>query len=239
MSGRIDLHGHFLPELDDGSRSVDESVQMALAMVEAGYSNLTCSPHIWPEHAYSPTFIRDRVASLQSEFNARGVPITLHSGGEINLVDLDVFAMRDADIPTYDMQGKYVLFDFWAGELPDDYWRRVERFRELGAIPIQAHPERIAAFQYHPLLLDELADRGVLLQCNLQCLSDRAGVRTRDCAEQWLRDGRYFILASDAHRSDTMQIRLNGLKTAIEILGEVEVDRLTKFNPAKVLGIDA
>ncbi len=238
MPGRIDLHGHFLPELDDGSRSVDESVRLALRMADAGYSHLTCSPHIWPEHPYSPAFITDRVNVLQGEFNARGVPITLVGAGELNLIDLDLFALHDDEIPSYGMARKYVLFDFWAGELPADYWERLERFRTLGAIPIQAHPERIGAFQGHPHVLDELAERGVLLQCNLQCLADPPGSRTRECAERWLREGRYFALSSDAHRIDSIEIRLRGLQSAIELLGNAEVDRLTKSNPAKVIGLD-
>jgi protein-tyrosine phosphatase len=239
MSGRIDVHGHYLPKLDDGSRSIDESVAMARRMADAGYTHLTCSPHVWPEHKHTPRFILDRVDQLQRALDERGVPITLVAGGELNILDLDVFSMRDEDIISYGMAGKYVLFDFWAGELPDDYWERIARIKKTGAIPIQAHPERIAAFQYHPLLLDQLAEQGVLLQCNLQCLSDLAGVRTRDCAEKWLLDRRYFMLASDAHRIDTMDIRLRGLDTAIEILGEAEVDRLTKTNPAKVIGLTA
>ncbi len=237
MSGRIDVHGHYLPKLDDGSRSMDESVALAQRMADAGYSHLTCSPHIWPEHVYSPAFILDRVAELQRELDTRSVPITLIAGGELNLTDLDLFSLKDEQIPSYNMAGKYVLFDFWAGELPDDYWERIDRIKKMGAIPIQAHPERIAAFQYHPLLLDQLAESGVLLQCNLQCLSDLAGVRTRDCAEKWLLDKRYFMLASDAHRIDTIDIRLRGLRTAIEILGDAEVDRLTRTNPAKVIGL--
>lgn len=238
MPGRIDLHGHFLPELDDGSRSLDESVKLALRMAEAGYSHLTCSPHIWPQHLYSPRFINDRVAALQRELNAHGVPITLVSGGELNLIDLDLFALRDDEIPTYQMAGRYVLFDFWANEFPSDYWERIDRLRTLGAIPIQAHPERIGIFQQRPQLLDLLAERGVLLQCNLQCLNDLPGTRTRDCAERWLREGRYYVLSSDAHRIETIDIRLRGLQTAIEILGEAEVDRLTRTHPARVLGLE-
>lgn len=237
MYKRIDVHGHFLPRLDDGSRSVEESIDMARQMADAGYSHLCCTPHIWPEHQRSPQFILDRVADLQKVFVEQGVPITLVAGGELNLVDLDVLSMKDQDIVSYGMAGKYVLFDFWAGELPDDYFKRIERIQRMGAIPVQAHPERIACFQTQPAILDELAHRGVLLQCNLHCLCDLSGVRTRDCAERWLSEKRYFLLASDSHRIDTMNIRLRGLQIAIELLGQAEVDRLTRTNPATVIGI--
>src|SRR4051794_27599924 len=125
--GRIDVHGHLLPALDDGSRSVQESLEIARVMADAGYSHLTCSPHIWPGHAYKPAFIFQRVAALQSILDEHHVPVTLIAGGELNIVELDIYSMADHEIPTYAMAGRHVLFDFWAGELPDDYWERVDR----------------------------------------------------------------------------------------------------------------
>ena len=234
---RIDVHGHLLPGLDDGSRTLDESVQIARRMADAGYSHLTCSPHIWPGHSFTPAFILDRVAKLQRELNFAKVPITLVAGGEINLLDLDVFSIPDDEIPTYGMANRYVLFDFWDDELPHDYWARVDRVRVNGAIAIQAHPERIAAFQLDPALLDELAARGVLLQCNLQCLTETAGRRARERCLQWLDERRYFMFGSDLHRIDTLEIRLHGLEIARELLGNQELDRLTIENPARVIGL--
>lgn len=236
--GRIDTHGHLLPNLDDGSRSVDESLTIARAMVEAGYSHLTCSPHIWPDAPHSPSFVRERVALLQSQMDRAEIPIRLVPGGELNLVELDVFDLDDDEIVTYGLNGTHVLFDFWADELPDDYWDRIARLQAAGLTCIQAHPERIAAFQDRPLTLDLLAERGVLLQCNLQCLHPLAGKRATRSCEQWLKDGRYYMFGSDLHRIDTLDIRLSGLKRAIELLGDEVVDRMTITNPAVVLGID-
>ena len=234
---RIDVHGHLLPGLDDGARTLEEAVDIARAMAQAGYSHLTCSPHIWPGHAYRPAFILDRVAKLQRELQFAQVPITLIAAGELNLTDLDVFALDDEEIPTYAMAGQYVLFDFWDDELPHDYWDRVERLRSVGATPIQAHPERIAAFQLDPSLLDDLAERGVLLQGNLQCLTYTAGRRARERCLQWLEEQRYFMLGSDLHRIDTLDVRLEGLQIAQQLLGDAELNRLTVTNPARIVGL--
>lgn len=234
MIGRIDVHGHLLPGLDDGSTSYAESIEMARRMAQAGYSHLSCTPHIWPGRAYRPEFILERVAVLQQKLVESDVPITLIAGGELNLVDLDLFSMSDDEIPTYGMNKRYVLFDFWDDELPGDYWKRIDRLRELGATPVQAHPERIAAFQYDPKLLDELTEHGVLLQGNLQCFSDKAGSRMQSLAERLLTERRYFVLGSDLHRLDTLKPRLEGLKRTIELVGKEEVDRLTITNAAEM-----
>jgi protein-tyrosine phosphatase len=238
VSGRIDVHGHLLPGIDDGSTSVTESIDIARRMSQAGYSHLTCTPHIWPGKVFTPGFIVERVAQLQTKLDQAGAAIRLIAGGELNISDLDLFSMADQDIPTYGMARRHVLFDFWADELPDDYWERIDRLRAIGATPIQAHPERIGAFQYQPELLDELTERGVLLQGNLQCFGEKSGTRMRTLAEKWLLEGRYFTLGSDLHRLDTLKIRLDGLKRAIELVGDAEVDRLTITNAAIVTGVN-
>jgi protein-tyrosine phosphatase len=237
VTGRIDVHGHLLPGLDDGSTSYVESIEIARRMAQAGYSHLSCTPHIWPGKVYTPDFIVERVTLLQTKLDEAGVAIKLIAGGELNLVDLDLFSMADDEIPTYGMARRYVLFDFWDDELPSDYWKRIGRLRELGATPVQAHPERIAAFQYAPELLDELTDRGVLLQGNLQCFSDKAGSRMRALAERLLSERRYFVLGSDLHRLDTLKVRLEGLKRVNELVGTEEALRLTSINATELTGI--
>lgn len=235
--GRIDTHGHLLPNIDDGSRGYKESIAIARTMADAGYAVLACTPHIWPHQTHTPAFIRDRVQTLQGLIDGADIALKLVPGGELNLVDLDVFALEDDEIVTYGLLGKHVLFDFWDDEFPHDYWDRVKRLQDAGLTCIQAHPERIAAFQLKPALLDELAARGVLLQCNLQCLNPLAGsLANRRCVE-WLRAGRYFMFGSDLHRIDSMDVRLDGLKRAIDLLGDPVVDRMTITNPAVALGL--
>ena len=234
---RIDTHGHLIPAIDDGSRSVQESLAIARRMSDAGYAVLSCTPHVWPHQPFGPAFIRAQVAMLQTHVDAAGIPVRLAPGGELNLVDLDVFALADDEIVTCGLHGTHVLFDFWDDELPADYWPRVERLQRAGLTCIQAHPERIVAFQYQPELLDDLATRGVLLQCNLQCLTPGGGTRANRCCERWLAERRYFMFGSDLHRVDTMDSRLDGLARAVELLGEDEVDRLTITNPAIALGL--
>lgn len=230
---RIDTHGHLLPGIDDGSRNVAESLAIARAMSDAGYGTLACTPHIWPSSPFTAEFIAGRVAQLQAALDAEGIDVRLIRGGEINLANYDVD--RVDEIVSYNQLGRHVLFDFWDDELPRTYWPRIESLQRRGLVCIQAHPERIEAFQHRPTLLDELAARGVLLQCNLQCLGDREGSLTRTLSERWLGEGRYFMFGSDVHRIETWPLRLRGLHRAIELLGDAEVDRLTIDNPAALL----
>ena len=92
----------------------------------------------------------------------------------------------------------------------------------------QAKPR---AVQDQPELAQEFADAGLLLQGNLQCFGDPPHTHTRRLADQFLKEGRYFVLGSDTHNLAGLQIRLDGLKNAIKLVGGKEVWRLTRENP--------
>jgi protein-tyrosine phosphatase len=230
-TGRIDVHAHLLPGLDDGSSSPAESIALIERLIEAGYTHATCTPHLWPGYQkYTPTFIAARVRELQSHVDAAGLKMKLFPGCELN-IDFPIDQLPASEIPTYANLGKHALFDFWHGELPHFFWRRVKHMQQLGIQPIVAHPERIEAFQDDPDLIKQLADRGLLFQANLQCLDDPPQRMTRQLVEQWLTEKRYFMLGSDTHNMGGIETRMRGLQNAIKLLGEAEVHRLTVTNP--------
>jgi protein-tyrosine phosphatase len=234
-TGRIDVHAHLLPGLDDGSTSVAESIEIAGRFVAAGYAHAFCTPHVWPGYeAYTPDFIRERTTLLQMELQRAGIELRVHPGAELNL-DWPIETMRASQIPTYGMKGFHALFDFWRSDFPKRYMDRVRHLKSCGITPICAHPERIEAFQDDESLLDTLAKEGVLFQGNLQCLSDPPARVTRELIEKWLREDRYFMLGSDAHRTETMDVRINGLARAEKIVGAEKLDVLTRVNPMTIL----
>ena len=98
-----------------------------------------------------------------------------------------------------------------------------------------AHVRAHAGSQLDPKLADYFAELGMLLQGNLQCLGDPPRAATRQVAERFLLEDRYFMLGMDLHDYAAMPIRLAGLKHAIDIAGNEVVDRLTIDNPAKLL----
>src|SRR5437764_10395566 len=84
--GRIDVHAHLLPAVDDGCPTTADSVACARRLVEAGYTHAFCTPHIWPDLPdNNAKIIRHCVADLQSMYDQQQVPLHLIAGGEIGL----------------------------------------------------------------------------------------------------------------------------------------------------------
>ena len=241
--GRVDVHTHLLPGVDDGCTSMLESIACAHALVGAGYTHAFCTPHVWPTLPdNNPRQIRRRVAALQADLDRAAVPLTLLPGGENNLMSAWPALARTPreEIVTYDLAGRYVLFDFWAdtpGQVRDGVEPAVRYLRDQGFELILAHPERINALQVDGgRALDRLTGLGVKLQLNSWCLTEHRGSPKRDLAEGLLREGRYFLIGTDLHRPSGMGIRTNGLGIAERLVGRDEVERLTVTHPRLLKG---
>lgn len=80
----VDIHTHILPGLDDGSRSLEESVDMAVIAAENGLNHIVASSHgnCFP---YSMEEYWEQFRNLQSELRNRQIPVTLYPGMEIYL----------------------------------------------------------------------------------------------------------------------------------------------------------
>jgi protein-tyrosine phosphatase len=236
--GRIDVHGHFLPGVDDGCAVALESIRCARALVEAGYSHAFCTPHIWrglPNNTAAN--IRRWTAELQAHLTQVGVPLTLLPGGEWNL-PMSWPALRELpteQIVTYGLGGGHLLFDFWSETLPASIEPAVGHLRSLGIQPVLAHPERIAVFQRDDKALTAVEQMGVLLQLNTWCMTDPPAAPTRKKAEQWLKEGRYFCCGTDTHDFAGMRSRIDGLVVLGAMVGQAELDRLTRINPQTLI----
>jgi protein-tyrosine phosphatase len=235
-TGRIDVHSHLLPGVDDGCESLSESLQCAEMLVAAGYTHSFCTPHVWPNLVdVTIENVTEWTHELQIELDTAGIALKLFPGGELSLrADLPEIVKPDRLI-TYGMQRKFVLFDIWAERLPSFFKPNVKWLKSLGVRVILAHPERMRAVQEHPSLADEFAEMGILLQGNLQCLTDPPDSRTRETVERFLIENRYFLLGSDLHKAATLPARLDGLARAAQLVGEAKVNQLTIENPRKLL----
>jgi tyrosine-protein phosphatase YwqE len=234
-TGRIDVHSHLLPAVDDGCATLEESLDCARQMVQAGYTHSFCTPHIWPSLPGNFSgAITHRVAELQRELDEHAIPLRLFRGGEMNMTPA-TSALPFEDIVTYGFQRTHLLIDLWANKLPVFFEPCIRHLQSFGVKVILAHPERMRAVQDDHGLGNYFADLGILLQCNLQCLGDAPHADTRIVAEKWLEEDRYFLIGSDLHNLASLPVRLRGLERAIEVVGEEKVWTLTRENPKELL----
>jgi SAM-dependent methyltransferase len=132
QTGRIDVHAHLIPDLDDGCRTVGDSIACARELVAAGYTHAFCTPHVWPSY---DIIKRDTVpkwtAQLQESLDEASVPLTVLPGGEMNLHE-GTRDLSDDYLITYAMHGRYMLADIWASELPGFFEPTIKHLQSRG-----------------------------------------------------------------------------------------------------------
>jgi protein-tyrosine phosphatase len=228
----IDLHSHILPGLDDGVRSVEESVELARDFAARGTTAIAGTPHVREDWPTTADAMELALAEVQAAVAAAGVPIRILPGGELALGELD----RDLDeLRRFGLGGNpaYLLVETPYYGWPLDLEHRLFRLRASGFTPVLAHPERNGEVQDDPRRVEGLVASGVLVQITAASLDGRAGRRAQTMGLQLVEEGLAHLVASDAHAPSVRQGGLDGVAAA---LGDAELARwLTTDVPAAIV----
>jgi len=192
---KVDIHSHLLPGIDDGAKTLDESVSLIKKFISLGYEKLIITPHVM-EDAYnnSTQTILEKFRELKSAVS--DLDIELEVSAEY-YVDEEFLKRLDNDdiLPIKD---KYVLFETSYYEKPLNLEEVIFKIQAKGYIPVFAHPERYRYIEnmdyYH-----ELKNRGVLFQCNINSFGGFYGKTALRKAEYLAKNKMIDFLGSDAH----------------------------------------
>ena len=113
-AGRVDIHSHMIPGIDDGCQTLDESLRSVRTLIDHGYVATICTPHIWPE--LFPENQIEHIAmwtrSLQEQLTAHGVDYRVYPGGEVRIYPGLLDDFKSHGVPTL-AGSRYVLLDYW------------------------------------------------------------------------------------------------------------------------------
>lgn len=198
-----DIHAHILPDVDDGSTCMEETLAMAAAAVNSGVSTLICTPHSPPpqQAAAYAAHIDRQVRVLQRVLRQENLPLRVLPGMEILAGDATLSLLESGHLLTLN-GSRYVLLEFEFFESPDYMTYHLHRLLERRFVPVVAHPERYAAVQENPLLAAEWRAAGCPIQLNKGSLPGRFGPQVQRAAIQLLNAGVVDAVASDAHGVD-------------------------------------
>lgn len=234
MSGFVDLHLHYLPAVDDGVRTFEESLRLLEGLRGIGYARCVATPHM-----RSGMFENQR-AGLELGFADLSRRLAGAAVPELGLASEhffdDVFWQRFERREVLPYPGGNAILV----ELHPDRWPRglTERFFQMqvrGLRPVIAHPERYAPLATETDPLDALLDAGAMTQLDLMSLVGRYGDRPRRVAERMIDEGAYDIACSDAHRPEDVEHVARAIERLEELVGEEGVEALLVENPSGVL----
>ncbi len=229
----IDLHSHILPGLDDGARTVGESIEIARSAVADGTVALAATPHVRSDYPTSPAAMEHALAALRAALADADVALDVRAGGEIALDRLD--QLGPDDLRRFSLGGgtRYLLLETPYSGWPLGIAEQLFRVQLAGFVPVLAHPERNGEVMADPGRLSPLVESGALVQLTASSIDRRAGRSVAATARHLLESGLAHLVASDAHAPD---VRGVGLSRAVEAVGDPELGRwLTELVPAAIL----
>ena len=234
----IDIHCHILPNVDDGSRSLDESLQMAEQALKDGIETIVATPHTLNGiYTNSVEDVVSGVTALQETLTANHLDLKLHPGADIHLCTDMVQRITSREACTINNTGKYILLELPSQMIPNGVKDEIFALKLNGITPIITHPERNAVIQHDPSVLYELVRMGALAQITAMSLTGDFGEFIGRVSATLLRHRLVHVIASDAHSAkDRPPVLSDAVERAAEVLKDYEsAEHMVTDVPAAIL----
>jgi len=199
----IDIHCHLLPGLDDGPRSMDDTLAMLRMAAADGVTTIVATPHYGGRFGEpKPDTIRDLVAQVNRRAREAALAIEVLPGCEACL-ELDLAEkVERGQVLTFGETNRYVLVEVATEPLPLYALDVSFRLRTLGVTPVLAHGERLAATNSGWGFVRRFKEQGGLVQLNADAVAGQAGWRVKRVCRGLLAENLATVIASDGHSPD-------------------------------------
>lgn len=234
----IDLHSHILPLVDDGSRSLSESIAMARHAFFEGINTIVATPHFLdgnsPKH---PEEIRQKVSDLRKHFKEENIAVKLYPGSEVHLCPNMAQRILNGEALFLGDNDRYILIEFPFHKDFQHFMGEIDCLRLNGITPVIAHPERNPIIFREKEVLHDLVSMNCPIQVNSTSITGGFGKNIMRCAHELLRLRLVHIIASDAH---SPYKRPPALSLAVKIVGNILGDddkaiEMVRDYPQKIL----
>ncbi|WP_208560075.1 tyrosine-protein phosphatase [Marinilactibacillus kalidii] len=198
----IDLHSHILPGVDDGAKTIEDSLDMARLAVEEGITHLLATPHhMNRDWMNEKSKVIELVKNLQTEIDREGIPLTLFPGQEIRIYG-DILEDIEKNLILFtDEQQQYLLIEFPTSSIPTYTERLFYDLQTNGKTPVIVHPERNRMILEDPDKLKELVEHGALAQLTAASYTGGFGKEIKKFSKQLIEANLVHFIASDAHNT--------------------------------------
>ena len=232
----IDFHTHILPNIDDGSRSIEETFNLIKEAKNVGFEAIISTSHYMEK--YYETNAPERevwINAIYENLQAKNIDINLYLGNEIYLSENIIKLLEEGKASTIN-DTSYVLFEMPLNAEPMNLYDVIYEMMQYKLVPILAHPERYSFVQKEPELIYDLIEKGVLMQANFGSILGIYGEKAQMIVRKFFESNMIHFLGTDVHRQNSIYPKVpEALVEITRIIGDEKVKELTKINPRLVL----
>jgi protein-tyrosine phosphatase len=207
-----DMHSHFLPGIDDGAKTIEDSLTLLRAMADMGYKSIVTTPHVMIDYYPNTTqTIQTALHKVQNALKENNIDLPIKAAAEY-YIDEHFMQLLDTEplLPVYNNE---VLVEFSMMYEPPMLYEAIFKMQSAGYRPILAHPERYLSMHSDIDRYSDMKDRGCLLQLNMLSISGYYGHNIKGVAEKLLAKGLYDYCGSDMHHEKHAHVLNAMLKT--------------------------
>jgi len=237
----IDLHGHYLPGVDDGAKDLEDSLAMLRHAQADGIESVVVTPHANSALCTAKGFdaLRRGWEDWRRALAASGLKMNAYSGAEVYFTSELLPMLKDhRDLLTIN-NGSYLLLEF-----PPEYVYAhskdfIYKISTEGFIPIISHAERNAEIQRSPAVLRDLVKAGALCQVNAGSLRGDFGSSARRSAFELIQGNLVHVIASDAHDLENRKPELSFVPSLLLGVAAEKIDLYLHEIPAAIISDQA
>ncbi|MFK5890095.1 MAG: histidinol phosphatase [Flavobacteriaceae bacterium] len=215
--GYTDIHSHLLPGIDDGAKTLEDSLNLIRQFKTFGVTNLITTPHVmgqvWPN---TPGIINQKLDTLKQALKDEGLSdINISAAAEYLLDDNFITLMKSKKLLT--LKDNLVLVELSYFNPPSHLFEILFDMQVAGYKPVLAHPERYTFYHNDVEKYDTLKKAGCLFQLNLLSLTKHYGEKVKATAHYLLKTGYYDFAGSDVHHKHHLKL--------LEKIGDKKIQR--------------
>ena len=227
----IDIHSHILPEVDDGARSMEESLEMVEEAKKCNFSTIISTCHyIKRTYEITEELRKKKIEELNNKISG----IQIQIGSEI-YADPDILKFLQYKKASTINNTRYVLFEIPFHNNIAFFNKMIDDLKRNGYLPIIAHPERYEIVKENPKIVEDWKKRGIYIQCNYESVLGKYGKQARNIFKILLKHELIDFLGSDVHRVGGYLRVQKAIANIKKIVDEKYFLIITEKNQQKVL----
>lgn len=221
----IDFHSHIIPKIDDGSKSVEMSVEMLHLSFSQGVTDIVATPHFYINNNDADRFLKIRSHCLKKlEPVLDDKMPNIYLGSEVYFFN-GMSTYEGLDRLTIN-NSRYLLLEMpfvkWTRSIIDEVDNLIH---QRGFKIIIAHIERYLDFQKGTDNISELLSLNPLVQMNGEYINS---FFTKKKALNFINNGVVQLIGSDCHNLDSRKPNLDKAYAIIE--NKLGADAVNKIN---------
>lgn len=195
---KVDMHAHFLPNVDDGAPDLTASVALVREMMDLGFRKLIATPHVSDLYPNDSAKLSNALEALRQQLAEEAVKVELNVAAEYMINDVFEQKLLD-DEPLLTLSNQYVLVELSHLSEPTNLYRVLGLLKEKNYAPVLAHPERYRYYNNNLMQFQKLINHGCHLQVNALSLDGYYGRVVSDCAWALLNNYMIEFIGTDVH----------------------------------------